>query len=188
METKEEKVFGKFPIFQERFRELRGTSSQEEFAKKIGMSRPVIGFYENGDRVPDILTLRKIAEMYNVSADWLLGLSDIRAGDADDMAIEKRLGLSEDAIKTLERLNSAEQSVEDAFHSFALPSKNWEEVRTQPDVAEIYERSEHIIKVLNLLLSTQRRANKNSRETHAEYILHTLNEYFYREPDDLDRS
>jgi transcriptional regulator with XRE-family HTH domain len=175
--------------FQARFNILRGELSQAEFAKKLGVSRPTIGFYENGERVPDILMLKKIAETYKVSADWLLGLSDIKIGDANDVAIEKRLGLSEDAIKTLERLNSSEANVKDDFYSVALPSDDWEEIRTRPDIAELYERSKHIIKILNLLLSTKRSANKNSKATHAEYILHTLYEYFYCEPsDNLDRT
>jgi hypothetical protein len=124
-----------------------------------------------------------------VSADWLLGLSDIKAGNADDMAVEKRLGLNEDAIKTLERLNSSKKNIKDGFYLDALPSKDWEELDTNPTIAKLYKRSGHIMKMLNLLLSTQRCANKDCNETHAEYIFHKLYEYFYLKPqDDLDRS
>lgn len=68
-----------FPVFSERLRELRGDRSSVEFAAFLGMSRQTIGFYLNGDRIPDILVLRQIAERCNVSADWLLGMSDIKA-------------------------------------------------------------------------------------------------------------
>lgn len=69
----------RFPVFSERLRELQGDRSSVEFAAFLGMSRQTIGFYLNGDRIPDILALRQIAERCNVSADWLLGLSDIKA-------------------------------------------------------------------------------------------------------------
>lgn len=66
----------KFPTFAKRFYQLRGDMSQDEFSKYLGISRPTVGFYENGVRVPDAMILLKIAERCNVSADWLLGLSD----------------------------------------------------------------------------------------------------------------
>ena len=69
----------RFPVFSERLRELCGDRSSVEFAAFLGLSRPTVNFYLNGDRIPDILALRQIAERCSVSADWLLGLSDIKA-------------------------------------------------------------------------------------------------------------
>ena len=68
----------RFPVFARRFSELRGGQSQEEFAKFLGISRPTVSYYENGTRVPDALILRQIAEKCNVSADWLIGLSNFK--------------------------------------------------------------------------------------------------------------
>jgi len=101
MFTNEEKKGNKFPIFQERFNKLRGELSQDDFAKKIGISRPTVGFYENGERLPDALVLKKIAESCNASIDWLLGLTDVETGNADDIAVEKQFGLSVNAIPIL---------------------------------------------------------------------------------------
>lgn len=66
----------RLPIFAKRFNELRRDMSQDEFSKHLGISRPTVGFYENGARIPDALVLRQIAERCNVSTDWLLGLSN----------------------------------------------------------------------------------------------------------------
>jgi len=41
---------------------------------QIGVARATVGFYESGERLPDALVLRKIAEACNVSADWVLGI------------------------------------------------------------------------------------------------------------------
>lgn len=72
MERKNERL----PIFTERFRELQGEQSNTEFSDFLGISRQSVGFYLNGDRVPDAITLVKIAEKCKVSTDWLLGLDD----------------------------------------------------------------------------------------------------------------
>ena len=66
----------RLPIFTESFRELQGERSNTEFAAFLGISRQTVGFYFNGDRVPDALTLVKISQRCGVSADWLLGLSN----------------------------------------------------------------------------------------------------------------
>ena len=94
----------RFPVFQERFNKLRQESgmSQDKFAEYLGLSRPTIGFYENGIRIPDALTLRIIAEKCEVSADWLLGLT----GDKKRIpsAIDE-LGLNEESIYLLRLLS-----------------------------------------------------------------------------------
>ena len=84
----------RLPEFKNRFNELRGDMPQSVFAEKIGIARATVGFYENGERLPDALTLKQIADKTGVSTDWLLGRTDDRSGNADVMVVEKRLGLS----------------------------------------------------------------------------------------------
>jgi len=91
----------KIPKFQERFNLLRGNLTQAEFATKIGISRPTVGFYENGERIPDGHVLKLIAAKCKVSIDWLLGMTDVKDGNADDMEVEKKLGLSAESIMKL---------------------------------------------------------------------------------------
>ena len=89
----------RFPAFTERFTQLRGDMTQAEFAEFLGMSRPTIGFYESGTRIPDALGVRTIAEKCHVSADWLLGLSDVKSPDGDLQQVCRYTGLSEQAAK-----------------------------------------------------------------------------------------
>lgn len=58
-----------------RIEEVRGTMSQEEFAKSINSSQPVISKILSGDQLASINVLTEIAKKYGVSIDWLLGLS-----------------------------------------------------------------------------------------------------------------
>ena len=58
-----------------RLRELRAETrlKQEDVAKKIGVGRTTYAMYEQGNREPDNETLGKIADLYGVSTDYLLG-------------------------------------------------------------------------------------------------------------------
>lgn len=64
--------------FNERLKELRLSKelTQEEFAKRIGISRSAVGMYEKGKREPDFETLELFADFFNVDMNYLLGKSD----------------------------------------------------------------------------------------------------------------
>jgi transcriptional regulator with XRE-family HTH domain len=51
---------------------VREEKKQEDIAKKIGISRSTLGMYEQNRRMPDIETVKRLADVFNVSIDWLL--------------------------------------------------------------------------------------------------------------------
>ncbi|MFO6495008.1 MULTISPECIES: HTH-type transcriptional regulator Xre [unclassified Bacillus (in: firmicutes)] len=55
-----------------RLKTLRGKRTQEEVAKQIGVSRARYSHYENGRSEPDYETLKKLADYYKVTIDYLL--------------------------------------------------------------------------------------------------------------------
>ena len=61
--------------FHERLKTLRKdfNLTQEELAHKIGVSASAIGLYEQNRREPDNDTLGKLASVFNVTIDYLLG-------------------------------------------------------------------------------------------------------------------
>lgn len=59
----------------ERIKMLKGTDSQDTFARKINTTQSNVSKLLNGSP-PSAATLKSLAEVYNVSVDWLLGLSD----------------------------------------------------------------------------------------------------------------
>jgi transcriptional regulator with XRE-family HTH domain len=50
--------------------------TQEELARKLGISRSALSHYETNRREPDYETLSKLADMFLVSVDYLLGRTD----------------------------------------------------------------------------------------------------------------
>ena len=57
-------------------RECKGLS-QKEVAENIGVAKSTYSLYESGGREPNVQTIKKIADVLNVSADDLLGLNDV---------------------------------------------------------------------------------------------------------------
>ena len=92
---------GRLPIMKTRLKELQGDMSATDFAKKIGLSRQTVGFYLNGDRIPDSETLIQICQSCNVSADWLLGLSTEKTLDSSAQSASRYTGLSGEAVEFL---------------------------------------------------------------------------------------
>ena len=102
MERKENRL----PIFTRRFRELQGERSNTEFADFLGLSRQTVGFYCNGDRLPDVITLLQIAEKCSVSTDYLLGQSDVRTQVPEIQSICKYTGLTESAVEWIHSIST----------------------------------------------------------------------------------
>lgn len=92
----------RLPIFTKRFKKLQGDRLHTEFADFLGISRQTVGFYYNGNRAPDALTLVKIARKCGVSSDWLLGLSDKKE---HDVSISEYTGLTESSIEAIRKLD-----------------------------------------------------------------------------------
>lgn len=109
----------RFPEFQAAFIELMGDMTIKEFADKLGMSRATVGFYSAGQRIPDALGIKTIAEKCGVSADWLLGLSDVQDRSAELRQICNYTGLSSQAVRSLHALRSRED-VYSAVEPFSI--------------------------------------------------------------------
>jgi transcriptional regulator with XRE-family HTH domain len=64
----------------DRIRELREENgwSQEELADKLAIAQQTVSAYERGLRDPDTSTLGKMADLFDVSTDYLLGRTDVR--------------------------------------------------------------------------------------------------------------
>lgn len=90
-------------MFGYKLRKLRNEKgiSQQALSNELQISKAALSYYENGQRVPDIDTLKKVAVFFNVSSDYLLGLSDISSNDKDLKEVCAYTGLKEEVIKKI---------------------------------------------------------------------------------------
>jgi transcriptional regulator with XRE-family HTH domain len=72
-----------------RLKEVRKESniSQQKLADYLNVARSTVAMWEIGGAEPDLTTIRRIADYFNVSMDYLLGRSDIRSPTAPERDI-----------------------------------------------------------------------------------------------------
>ncbi|MCW6076983.1 helix-turn-helix domain-containing protein [Clostridium sporogenes] len=63
-----------------KYERLRKDLNQTEMAKLLNVSKQTVSNWENGNRIPDTLTLSKLADFFNCSVDYILGRSKNRNG------------------------------------------------------------------------------------------------------------
>lgn len=66
--------------FGKRLRDLRKLNNytQDELAKLVGVTAGAIGLYEQNRREPDNETVKKIATIFDVTIDYLLGFDTVK--------------------------------------------------------------------------------------------------------------
>lgn len=55
----------------------------EDIAQAIDVTRQGVGKWVNGESVPDVLTVAKLAKFLGVSVDYLAGNSNIKSADVN---------------------------------------------------------------------------------------------------------
>lgn len=90
-------------LFPSQLRELRKKKgiSQEKLARDLGVSKSTVGLYETGDTLPDAKTLHDIAIYFDISTDWLLGLSTVQSSNKNVRDVCEYIGLSAEAVSAL---------------------------------------------------------------------------------------
>lgn len=66
--------------------------SQEELAKRLGVSRSAVSLWELGKRSPDIPTINLLADFFDVTTDYLLGRDKPLVNDSISAHFEGRMG------------------------------------------------------------------------------------------------
>lgn len=90
-------------MFAQRLKELRTERqlSQSDLASALNISNRTISMYEQENSEPNIEILIKIAKYFGVSADYLLGLTNVKEINPEVSFMSNYLGLSERTIKEL---------------------------------------------------------------------------------------
>lgn len=89
-----------------RLKELRQSKNlrQEQVATLIGVNKSAISSYENNTRQPSYDILVRLATLYRVSTDYLLGQTNIRSLDLTGLTEEEAALISE-LVSTMSQKN-----------------------------------------------------------------------------------
>nr|DAU44076.1 MAG TPA: repressor protein [Caudoviricetes sp.] len=79
-----------------------------ELVKRIGVSLGILSDWQNGNKKPKVESVIKLATYFNVSTDYLLGLTDVRSVDDSVQAVARKTGLSENAIDILSKMSQSD--------------------------------------------------------------------------------
>lgn len=92
--------------FSTRLKELRLSKGlrQEQVAKLIGVNKSAISTYESGNRQPSYDILVRLANLYRVSTDYLLGQTNIRSVDLSGLT-EQEAALICGIVETMSKKN-----------------------------------------------------------------------------------
>lgn len=87
-------------MFSERLKSLRNGAhlTQAQLAEKMDVSTATIGMWECGKRRPDLKKLQRLAELFGVTTDYILGQSNASLASYQLVNVEEALPLSEDTI------------------------------------------------------------------------------------------
>ena len=80
---------------------IKENKKQKELAQELGVTDNTISYFVTGTRTPNIEQIIKIASYLNTTADYLLGITDVKVPNLDTRSISEKTGLSEEAIQKL---------------------------------------------------------------------------------------
>lgn len=95
-----------FKIFSKRLSELMKERhiTQDALATALGVKRQTVSLYKSGQSMPDAEQLKNIAKFFDVSSDWLLGLSEAKELSGELSQVCNYVGLNSEAVRTLKEL------------------------------------------------------------------------------------
>lgn len=119
--------------------------NQKELAKKIGVSRSALSLYEIDRREPDLETVKKIASLFGVTTDYLLGAEgDAMGTEENTNEVAKRIGRN---LKVL-RESTTQRELAPLLGVTHSAVCMWESGRREPDIETLV----HIAKLFEVTL------------------------------------
>ena len=129
-------------------REAKGLT-QQQIAQDpaFGIKQGTLSAYERNAREPNIETIRRIAEYFGVTSDYLIGISEHQTAEYD--AVGKVIPLSDDAIDALRGYDAAELSTISSVLSASAATEFFEDLRAyvmacSPGPEELLPMADHI--------------------------------------------
>jgi transcriptional regulator with XRE-family HTH domain len=144
-------------------REIIGLT-QAELAKKLGVSAPTIGMYEQGRRDPDTNTLKEIAIILETSTDYLLGLTNY------SKKINNTNDLNDKYKNIINHIDENDFTLEDIVYMKSL-KKTFDLLPSLDELKKILDAMDMKIKDFLNLREFQRKISKFDLEGNYEKVM-----------------
>lgn len=97
-----------------------------EIAKELDVSFSVLSDWKNGKKTPRADSIVRLARYFEVSSDFLLGLTDARSIKSDVRATSEFTGLSEKSLESLNQMKASDRYFLEQGHKerLILPTLN----------------------------------------------------------------
>lgn len=114
-------------MLNKRLRDLMDSSNTrtEDFANAVGVSSSAVRMWNTGYSRPDIEKIPMICDFFRVSADYLLGISDIASTDIEARDICEKTGLDDTALVNLLRITKAVTTGDGYFSKVTAKEMLW---------------------------------------------------------------
>ena len=103
--------------------------TQTEIAREIKISNTTLSQYESGKRLPSFDVLRQLSELFDCTADYLLGFNDHRR-------IAGKAALSGSELSALENIKNADSALFSAI--LALNTLGAEDLQTVSQILTVF--------------------------------------------------
>mgnify|MGYP000896838630 FL=1 len=124
-------------MFSYRLKQLREKAglTQDELAKKLNLTQSTIAYYENGKKMPTLENAMIIAKLFNVTLDYLLGLST----DKNEKTLKQSKKITSAADKFSEDMNNLSPKSQEELKKYIelLKLRDMQERNHKGDDAEI---------------------------------------------------
>lgn len=174
--------------FAERLKELRLRKgfTQEELANKIGVAKSTLTGYEKGNREPDLFKIKKLTQVLEVDANYLLGLSKSSSNNTtqelEHISTERikedrkninniRENISNNITFYRKKMKLTQEELANKINVKKTSVSSWEHKANSPDIETLYE----LCKLFNISLEEMYGVSDNNNqetliEIEKEYI------------------
>ncbi len=151
--------------FAKRLRELIDDKgiTQNQLSQIIGKTRQAINNYTLGNTAPDADTLIKLSKYFDVSVDYLLGLSDVKTTDKDIKYICEYIGLSVEAIEQLHSITLKAEQAKAIKHITSIKDMCYKKLHTE-------QITPNVVEIIGRLINSEEKAKENKYKIYLKIL------------------
>ena len=98
--------------------------TQSDLAEKLSVTKGAVGMWETNKRYPTTEKLIQLSQYFNVTTDYILGLTTENLVEKDDCSENKSSTLSFDGIQSYNNLTEREQEVVNTYRMLNKDNKD----------------------------------------------------------------